>query len=48
MNDHDAMTAINEALEHYFRGQLDPLELIRQVTIVSGQNLISHQEAGQQ
>lgn len=48
MNDHEAMTAINEALEHYFRGQSDPYDLIRQITIISGQNLIKHQEAQQQ
>ena len=42
------MTAVNEALEQYFRGQFDPLELIRRVAIISGENLIQHQEAAQQ
>lgn len=45
MNDHDAMEAINDVLERFFRGNLRADEALTKIAHISGQNIISHQEA---
>lgn len=45
MNDHDAMTAINAALEDYYRGRTSEHETLTKITHIAGANLIKHQES---
>jgi predicted RNase H-like HicB family nuclease len=47
MNDHDAMTAINEALAAWFEGEFDHAEALLKIAYISGQNAISHAEANE-
>lgn len=46
MNDHDAMEAINKALDRYFRGEITQHTLIGMVSRISGENANAHREAG--
>lgn len=44
MNDHDAMEAINDVLERFFRGNLRADEALTKIAYIRGRNIISHQE----
>lgn len=44
MNDHDAIDAINEALERYFDGHAQALATIGLIAHISGLNKIEHEE----
>lgn len=45
MNDHDAMTAINAALEDYYRGRITDHEAVTRIAQIAGENHIDHQES---
>lgn len=45
MNDHDAMTAINEALSTWFKGGADEHETLRRIAVIAGQNAHEHEQA---
>jgi hypothetical protein len=45
MNDHDAMTAINAALDRYFRGEVTELQTVNSIARISGLNTTEHAEA---
>lgn len=48
MNDFDAMEAINEKLEQFYRGNLSPELAILDIAQIAGANKLAHQEAGPQ
>ena len=45
MTDHEAMEAINQVLDEWYRGDLDPHIALQQIARISGMNKISHEEA---
>lgn len=45
MNDHDAMTAINAAMDEWMAGKISEFQLINKVARISGQNKFQHDEA---
>ena len=45
MNDHDAIDAINQVLDEWFKGQLGEIRALSQIARISGMNKISHEEA---
>lgn len=45
MNDHDAMTQINAALNEYFRGETSELRALHRIAVISGMNAYDHAEA---
>lgn len=48
MNDFEAMEAVNEVLEQFYRGNLRPDEALTKIAYISGANSISHAEGKQQ
>jgi len=45
MNDHDAMTAINAALNEYFTLGLTAVEALHKIAQISGRNATEHEAA---
>lgn len=45
MNDWDAMEAIGDVLERFYRGNLRADEALTKIAYITGQNTIEHQEA---
>lgn len=45
MTDHEAMEAINAALEEYYRGRLTQHQVLIQIAQITGENTIDHQES---
>ena len=45
MNDWEAMEAVSDTLEQFFRGNLQQGDALMQIANIVGQNSIAHQEA---
>lgn len=45
MNDWEAMDAVSDVLERFYRGNLRPDEALTKIAYIAGQNAISHEEA---
>ncbi|GGH93937.1 hypothetical protein ACFFGR_09485 [Arthrobacter liuii] len=45
MTDHEAMEAINAALEDYYRGRISQTEALNQIARITGESAIEHQES---
>ena len=45
MNDHDAIDAINQVLDEWFRGDVGSVTALNQIASISGMNKISHEES---
>ena len=45
MNDHDAIDVINTVLDQWFKGDMTAPAALTQISRITGENRISHEEA---